>query len=108
MHFVPAKDTAMRTYIAFVAPILLLLACGHSDPKLNGRIENRLAAAGVPTEQVRVSSEDRIVRIEGLVATGGERDRVELIVRNVPGVLAVDNRLTVQAPVHVTGATTEK
>jgi osmotically-inducible protein OsmY len=87
--------------------LLLLLACGHSDSKLNERVQNRLAEEGTPAEQVTVTNDARIVRLEGVVATPADRERLDRAARTVSGVLAVDNRLGVQAPVELTGATTD-
>jgi osmotically-inducible protein OsmY len=87
--------------------LLLLLACGHSDSKLNERVQNRLADEGAPPGQVTVTNDARIVRLDGVVANPAERERLDRAVRGVSGVLAVDNRLGIQGGVELTGATVD-
>jgi osmotically-inducible protein OsmY len=87
--------------------VLLLLACGRSDPKLNERVQNRLADEGAPAGQVTVSNDARIVRLDGVVASPADRERLDRAARSVSGVLAVDNRLGIQGTVELTGATVD-
>lgn len=84
---------------------LALTACSRSDERVNEAVKQRLASEPTPLVQLQVSTKDRIVTLSGVVATESERERVERIVRDMDEVLAVDNRLTVQRPVQVTGAT---
>ena len=94
----------MRSTVVLTGTLLLLLACSRSDPKLNERVQNRLLDEGVPAGQVSVSSDGRIVRLDGLVANAAERERAERAARGVSGVIAVDNRLGFPTPVELTGA----
>lgn len=87
-----------------LAGALGLAACSESDERLNEAVKARLANEPTPLAQLQVSTKDRIVILDGVVATDGERTRVERIVRDMDGVLGVENRLAVQRPVEATGA----
>jgi hypothetical protein len=88
-----------------MAAALAFAACTNRDERINEAVKARLASEPTPLAQLDVSTKDRIVRLDGVVATQGERERVERIVRDMDDVLAVDNRLTVQRPVQTTGGT---
>jgi hypothetical protein len=86
------------------AAIAALGACTQNDTEITKRVQDRLAAEAV-TDQVHVTTQRRIVHLEGVVADTHELNRAEMAARNTPGILAVDNRLVVQNPVNLTGAT---
>jgi osmotically-inducible protein OsmY len=86
-----------------IAAALALAACSKTDERINDAVKSRLANEPTPLAQLDVSTKGRIVRLDGVVATESERERVERIVRDMDDVLAVDNRLTVQRPVQTTG-----
>ena len=90
--------------IAAIA-LLALGACSQNDDEITRRVQDRLAASAV-SDQVKVSTQRRIVHLEGVVQDTNELNRAEMSARDIPGVLGVDNRLVVQSPVNVTGATT--
>lgn len=85
-----------------LAGALALVGCSKSDEHVSETVKARLASEPTPLSQLQVSTKDRIVKLEGVVSTEAERDRLERIVRDMDGVLAVDNRLTVQRPVQTT------
>lgn len=87
-----------------VGAVLALFACSQNDSDITKRVQERLAADAV-TDQVHVSTQRRIVQLEGVVSDSNELNRAEMAARNVPGILAVDNRLVVQNPVNLTSAT---
>ena len=89
--------------IAAVA-LLALGACTQNDDEITRRVQDRLAASAV-SDQVKVSTQRRIVHLEGVVQDTNELNRAEMSARDIPGVLGVDNRLVIQNPVNVTGAT---
>lgn len=89
--------------ILAVSALLALGGCAQNDMELARRVQDRLADAGVSSDQVKVTSERRIVKLEGVVADNPQLNRVEIATRNTPGVLAVDNRLVIQSSVNVTG-----
>ena len=89
--------------IALATALLALTACAQNDTDITKHVQARLTADGI-ADQVHVSTNDRIVRLEGVVPTQTELNRAEMDARHEPGVLAVDNRLVVQAPVNLTGA----
>ena len=93
----------MKVIGLLVAVGLPLLACGRSDQRLNDAVRTRLSTEPTPLAQLDVRTKDRVVTLTGVVATESERDRVERIVRDMDDVLGVDNRLTIQRPVHTTG-----
>jgi hypothetical protein len=86
-----------------VCALLGLGACTQHDLEVTRRVQARLASEGV-TDQVKVTTERRVVVLEGVVADRTELNRVELAARNTPGIMGVDNRLVVQNPVNLTGA----
>jgi hypothetical protein len=88
---------------AMFAAVLALAACSRTDERINEAVKDRLSSEPTPLAQIDVQTSDRIVRLTGVVATENERERVERIVRDMDDVLGVDNRLTVQRPVHTTG-----
>lgn len=90
--------------IVGVGAALALFGCSQNDSDITKQVQERLAAGAV-TDQVHVSTQRRIVHLEGVVSDTNELNRAEMAARNVPGILAVDNRLVVQNPVNLTGAT---
>jgi osmotically-inducible protein OsmY len=92
--------------IAAVSALLALGACSQNDRELTQRVEARLADAGV-TDPVKVTTERRVVVLEGVVANRAAINRIELAARATPGIMGVDNRLVVQQPVNVTGGELE-
>ena len=89
-----------------VSAMLALAACSQNDNEITQRVQDRLTAEGVSPNQVHVKTERRVVTLEGVVANASELNRLEMAARDVPGIMGIDNRLVVQAPVNVTGATT--
>lgn len=89
--------------IIAVSALLALGACTQNDVEITRRVQARLADEGV-TDQVKVTTERRVVVLEGVVADTSELNRIELAARNTPGILGIDNRLVVQNPVNLTGA----
>ena len=85
------------------AAVLALSACSRTDERINDAVKERLSGEPTPLAQIDVQTNDRIVRLTGVVATENERERVERIVRDMDDVLGVDNRLTIQRPVQTTG-----
>jgi hypothetical protein len=90
--------------IIAVSGLLALGACSQNDLEITRRVQARLVDQGV-TDQVKVTTERRVVVLEGVVADRAELSRVELAARNTPGIMGVDNRLVVQNPVNLTGGT---
>lgn len=88
--------------IIALSGLLALAACGQTDREITRGVEARLASEGV-AEQVKVTTERRVVVLEGVVADRATADRIEVAARHTPGILGVDNRLVVQAPVDLTG-----
>ena len=88
--------------ILAVSALVALGACTQNDTNITQRVQDRLAEAAV-SDQVTVSTLRRIVHLEGVVHDTNELNRAEMAARNVPGVIAVDNRLVVQAGVTTTG-----
>lgn len=88
--------------IVAVSALLALGACAQNDMEITRRVQARLADEGV-TEQVKVTTERRVVVLEGVVADNAELNRVEMAARNTPGIMGVDNRLVIQNPVNLTG-----
>lgn len=84
--------------------LLALGACSQNDDEITRRVQDRLASSAV-SDQVKVSTERRIVHLEGVVQDTNELNRAEMAARDIPGVLGVDNRLVIQNPVNTTGAT---
>ena len=90
----------MRARLLITSLLLLSCSsCSHSDPNLNQRVSQRLAEDGALRDEVTVSTNGRIVRLDGVVASDAERERFEHAARSVEGVLAIDNRLTTRPPV---------
>ena len=83
--------------------VLALVGCSRTDERINDAVKERLANEPTPLVQLEVKTSDRIVHLQGVVATETERERLELIVRDMDDVLGVDNRLTVARPVQTTG-----
>lgn len=88
---------------AILGAVLALTACSRTDERINDAVKQRLSNEPTPLAQIDVQTNDRIVKLTGVVATDGERERVLRIVRDMDDVLGVDNRLTVQQPVQTTG-----
>lgn len=88
--------------IVAVSACLALGACTQNDTNITQRVQDRLAEAAV-SEQVKVTTERRVVHLEGVVRDTNELNRAEMAARNVPGVIGVDNRLVVQSAVTTTG-----
>jgi osmotically-inducible protein OsmY len=96
-------DLGQSVRLAAAVAVLALAACTQSDAYLTQRVETQIQIEA-PTEQVRVTTERRVVRLEGVVNDSAELNRIDAAARRVPGVLAVDNRLVVKPPVSTTGA----
>lgn len=75
----------------------------NSDAAIDKAVQDRLYDQGV-ANQVQVSTDRRVVKLEGVVENTQERNQAEIAARQVRGVLAVDNRLVLKADVGVTGA----
>src|ERR1700733_7036076 len=68
-----------------------------SDAQITDRVTSRLAAAEPDiARQVRVSTVDGVVTLEGTLLTAAQELRVLRDVRSVTGVAKVQNRLTFQ------------
>lgn len=65
------------------------------DSKIAVDIEMKLRDMGLPADRLDVTVDDGQVVVEGAVETTLLRDAVEITVRSVAGVRAVDNRLQV-------------
>lgn len=92
--------------LALGASVLVLVSSGcrrDTDRKLEQRVSEHLTST-TDAGGIAVSAEDRIIRLEGVVASEGERMRIEDAVRRIPGVLAIDDNLRVQPTVTTTGA----
>ncbi len=93
----------MRSSTAIgIAVLLAVVGCDHSDAELNKQVLEALESDRTPRAQYEVTTKDRIVMITGVVETEAERDRLVYNARSVKGVLGVDNRLTLRAPVELT------
>jgi osmotically-inducible protein OsmY len=88
-----------------VCAVLAVGACTENDTEITRRVHERLAAEAATDDDIKVSTERRIVVLEGVVTDQNELNRVERATRNVPGILGVDNRIVVQSPVNTTGGT---
>jgi hypothetical protein len=95
----------MRTIAMFA--VLALAGCTQNDTDITQRVQDRLAQEGL-SNQIKVDTTRRIVKLEGVVADRDELNRAEMAARNTPGIMGVDNRLVVQNPVNVTGGTIGK
>ena len=89
--------------IAAVTFVLALAACTESDSDITRRVTTEVAAEA-PAEQIKVTTQERVVVLEGVVDNAAERNRLEDRARRVAGVLGVDNRLVVKPSVETTGA----
>jgi osmotically-inducible protein OsmY len=85
---------------------LALAACTQNDDEITRRVRDRLTNDGI-ADQVQVSTQRRIVTLEGVVNDVPEMNRAEMAARNVPGILGVDNRIVVKNPVNITGGQME-
>ncbi len=94
-----------RTIAMFAA--LALAGCTQNDTEITQRVQDRLAQEGM-TNQIKVDTTRRIVKLEGVVSDRQELNRAEMAARNTPGILGVDNRLVIQNPVSVTGGSLDK
>jgi osmotically-inducible protein OsmY len=95
----------MKSVGPIVAALMLALAgCDRGDEQLTKQVRESLDSDRTPAAQYDVRTKDHIVTLEGVVETEADRDRLIENTRRVKGVLGVDNRLTVRAPVQVTGA----
>jgi hypothetical protein len=90
-----------------MSALLMLGACSANDTQITKNVQERLAADGL-TEDVHVTTQRRIVHLDGVVDDTNELNRAEMAARNVPGVLGVDNRIVVKNPVNVTGGEWER
>jgi hypothetical protein len=88
--------------ILALSAALALAGCSQNDDQITRQVQDRLVQEGV-ADQVQVSTQRRIVTLEGVVNDVPELNRAEMAARNVPGILGVDNRLVVKNPVNVTG-----
>lgn len=95
----------MRTIAMFA--VLALAGCTQNDTEITQRVQDRLAQEGL-TNQIKVETNRRVVKLEGVVADRQELNRAEMAARNTPGIMGVDNRLVVQSAVNVTGGTIDK
>jgi len=95
----------LRTIALFA--VLALAGCTQNDTDITRRVQDRLAEEGL-SNQIKVETTRRVVKLEGVVADRQELNRAEMAARNTPGIMGVDNRLVVQAPVNVTGGTIDK
>ena len=84
--------------------VLALAGCTQNDTEISQRVQDRLAREGL-TNQVKVETTRRVVKLEGVVSDRAELNRAEMAARNTPGIMGVDNRLVVQNAVNVTGGT---
>ena len=96
-------DLRRTSRLAAAAGLLVVAACSQSDENLTRRVEAQIQLE-TPAEQVKVSTDRRVVRLEGVVNDNAELNRIDAAARRVEGVLAVDNRLIVKPPVSTTGA----
>lgn len=93
--------------VGFVAIWLALGGCHErGEDELKARVEARLRQDQT-LPRVDVSTHDHVVVLNGLAGSEAERMRVEQVVRTVPHVGSVDNRLAVQQPPELTAATEE-
>ncbi|GAC1518377.1 MAG: hypothetical protein NVS3B10_20300 [Polyangiales bacterium] len=95
----------LRTIAMFA--VLALAGCTQNDTEITRRVQDRLAEEGL-SNQIKVDTTRRVVRLEGVVADRQELNRAEMAARNTPGIMGVDNRLVMQGSVNVTGGTMEK
>lgn len=86
-----------------VGGALALAACRSTDDRINDAVKARLANEPTPLVQLEVTTQSRVVRLDGVVQSERERARLERIIRDMDDVLGVDNRLTVARPVQTTG-----
>lgn len=94
-----------RTIALFA--VLALGGCTQNDTEITHSVQDRLSAEGF-SNQIKVDTTRRVVKLEGVVADRQELNRAEMAARNTPGIMGVDNRLVVQNPVNVTGGTLDK
>jgi len=93
------------TGLVVAALVLALAGCSRNgDEELTKNVREVLENERTPAAQYEVSTKERIVTITGVVENEADRDRLIDGARSVKGVLGVDNRLTISAPVQVTGA----
>lgn len=95
----------LRTIAMFA--VLALAGCTQNDTDITRRVQDRLAEEGL-SNQIKVDTTRRVVKLEGVVADSQELNRAEMAARNTPGIMGVDNRLVVQGAVNVTGGTIDK
>jgi osmotically-inducible protein OsmY len=97
----------MRRFLVGVissALLTLALGCHNGDADLNRRVQVRLAKEPTPSEQLTVTTHERVVRLKGVVHSSAERERLERAAREVDGVASVENELVIDAPVELTGS----
>jgi hypothetical protein len=94
-----------RTIALFA--VLALGGCTQNDTEITQRVQDRLSQEGF-SNQIKVDTTRRVVKLEGVVADRQELNRAEMAARTTPGIMGVDNRLVVQNPVNVTGGTIDR
>jgi hypothetical protein len=95
----------LRTLAMFA--VLALAGCTLNDAALTRRVQDRLAEDGF-TDQIKVETTQRVVRLVGVVADRAALKRAEMTARYTPGITGVDDRLVVQSPVNTTGGALQK
>jgi hypothetical protein len=100
---------AIMLYLRIIglSAALAMAGCTQNDDEITRRVQERLASDGI-ADQVKVTTQRRVVTLEGVVGDTPELNRAEMAARNVPGILGVDNRLVVKNPVNVTGGQLEE
>lgn len=95
----------MHSRVAALVLVAVLTACHAGDAEVNRRVLIRLSKEPTPSEQLGVTTRDRVVQLKGVVHSAAERDRLERAAREVDGVARVENLLVIDAPVELTAGT---
>jgi hypothetical protein len=102
----PEEVSMLQIRALAMFAVLALAGCTQNDTEITQRVQDRLAQDGL-TNQIKVDTTRRVVKLEGVVSDRAELNRAEMAARNTPGIMGVDSRLVVQNPVNVTGGSME-
>jgi len=88
---------------SLVVASVALAGCDGEDADLTRKVKDEVAKEA-PIEQLQITTQRRIVTLDGVVDEPAEVDRVHAAARRVPGVLGIYNRVRTKSVVSTTGA----